>query len=465
VKRQIVCISCALGTLVLSTPGVARLAAQGGADFGLFVEDQLSAHAEQLFGVNKPLAQSALGPFNGADGTQAIELAGNDHPTHLFVCDESSSSPSVQRVDLEASPSSNATTIVTGLSSCDPVRRTPWGTIVVGEETTSGGLYEILSPLSIVSPIAVLNRTTGATSDARVVKRKAVGQLAWEGNVILPDGTMYMGDELRPGSGNPGGGIYKFVPDTPYAGGAPISLAYQSPFASGQLYGLRLGSAGDNGQGTEIGQGAWVPINVATYIDASSNIPLRPAQAALKLTGYYRPEDMERDSLAADHGQVRVCWTATGRMSNGGGSTKESGSIYGEVMCLTDDPNPAPGGGTIPTVQRFIAGDRQANYFDNLAFQPHTGNLIVLEDGEVEVVKSDGTTELRGNDIWLCLPDGQDRDVQSDGCIRVVSLKDTSSEPTGFIFTGDGRAAFVNLQHRATGVGALLKITGFKVPE
>ena len=87
----------------------------------------------------------------------------------------------------------------------------------------------------------------------------------------------------------------------------------------------------------------------------------------------------------------------------------------------------------------------------------------MTEDGEVEVVKEDGTTELRGNDILLCLPDGDDDDVQSDGCVRLASLRDTSSEPTGIIFSGDGESMFVSLQHRATGVGALLKISGFDV--
>ena len=45
--------------------------------------------------------------------------------------------------------------------------------------------------------------------------------------------------------------------------------------------------------------------------------------------------------------------------------------------------------------------------YDNVAFQPHTGNLVVLEDGAVTAVKSaDRSTELRGNDLWICLPDG-----------------------------------------------------------
>ncbi len=458
------------------------------ADFGAWVQQQLHAHSEQLFGIIDPLDESALGPYTGANSANAIVLAkqlkaevistavhfsadqiafwpSDDAPKFLYVCDESSSNPSVQRVDLSKAANANATTIVTGLSSCDPVRRTPWGSIVVAEEAGStGGFYELMDPASVSSPIAVTNRATGATSDARLVKRKAVGSLSWEGIGILPDGTMYFGDELRPGGGVPGGAIYKFVPDSPYGGGYQITMASLSPFASGSLYGLRVGSTGDNGQGTEIGQGVWVSIDTVPYLDASGNVILRNAQGALHFTGYYRPEDMDQDPLAADAGQVRMCWTNTGRMSNGGGSVVETGATLGEVMCLVDFPGNSPSG-AIPIVTRFLSGDYQANYFDNLDFQPHTGNLAVLEDGEVEVVKPNGSKELRGNDVWLCLRDGADRDVQSDGCIRIMSLRDTDSEPTGWIFTGSGEAAFVSLQHRSTNQGALLKISGFKVRE
>jgi hypothetical protein len=74
-------------------------------------------------------------------------------------------------------------------------------------------MYEIFQPDTITTPLAVTDRAKGLTSDARLVKRKPLGQLAFEGQAILPDGTMYFGDELRPGGGNPGGAIYKFVPD------------------------------------------------------------------------------------------------------------------------------------------------------------------------------------------------------------------------------------------------------------
>ena len=105
--------------------------------------------------------------------------------------------------------------------------------------------------------------------------------------------------------------------------------------------------------------------------------------------------------------------------------------------------------------------------FDNVAFQPHTGNLVVLEDGPTSIINAQGKSEPRGNDLWICLPDGADDNNQTDGCVRFASLRDTSSEPTGFIFLGSGESAFVNLQHRdsdnAAGRGSLIKISGFKV--
>src|SRR4029077_14472684 len=165
-------------------------------DFGTFVEDTLSDHAEQLFGCKHPLEQRALGPYSGPDNLQAIQVApglhvslvsssvasaadqiamwpDDDNPTFLFVCDEETSNPAVQRVDLSRPADSNATTIVTGLSSCDPVRLTPWGTILVGEVAgATGGLYEIIDPLKITAPINVTDRGAGTTSDPlHLVKR------------------------------------------------------------------------------------------------------------------------------------------------------------------------------------------------------------------------------------------------------------------------------------------------------
>ena len=187
------------------------------------------------------------------------------HPTHLFVCDEETSVPAVQRVDLSKPANANATTIVTGLSACDPVRRTPWGTIIVAEEAgATGGFYEILDPLSINAPINVSNRDLGTTSDPmHLVKRKAVGSLSFESFAIKPDGTMIYGDELAPSGGNAGGGIYKFVPAVPFTGGPNVTIPAQSPLRPGTIFGLRVAASGSSnwGQGAETGKGTWTLVN------------------------------------------------------------------------------------------------------------------------------------------------------------------------------------------------------------
>ena len=70
----------------------------------------------------------------------------------------------------------------------------------------------------------------------------------------------------------------------------------------------------------------------------------------------------------------------------------------------------------------------------------------------------------------LSFPDGDDDDVQTDGCVRFASTRDTSAEPSGFIFLGSGESAFLSIQHRAANDrlgganhGALIKISGFDV--
>ena len=47
----------------------------------------------------------------------------------------------------------------------------------------------------------------------------------------------------------------------------------------------------------------------------------------------------------------------------------------------------------------------------------------------------------------VALPDGADRDIKTDGCVKILSVRDQSAEPTGFAFSGDGRTAFLSVQH------------------
>ncbi len=183
---------------------------------------------------------------------------------------------------------------------------------------------------------------------------------------------------------------------------------------------------------------------------ASARSTARTAAA----TGYYRPEDLHQDPKFSDPDNanaIRFCWTNT---------QNESAGSFGEVVCGIDaSPNTASPTSRTVLVYRLIEGDEDMNQPDNLEFQPVTGNVYVIEDHP-------------NGDIWACLPDGADRDLKSDGCVKMLSVKDSSAEPTGFIFDPTGTVAYVAIQHSAD-VGMplfdgyatddILKITGFKV--
>jgi hypothetical protein len=115
-------------------------------------------------------------------------------------------------------------------------------------------------------------------------------------------------------------------------------------------------------------------------------------------------------------------------------------------------------GYAVATANRFVEGDADFNSVDNLAFQPGSGIMYVIEDHA-------------NGDIFACLPDGEDRDVKTDGCVKVLSVKDSSAEPTGLIFSADGTTAYLSIQHSDDAnmpkvddypTDDILKITGFK---
>ena len=213
---------------------------------------------------------------------------------------------------------------------------------------------------------------------------------------------------------------------------------------AGSVYALQV-SCVDNtqqyGQGCEIGNAAWVSVTAANArTDARTN----------GATGYYRPEDLHDDPTYQGPG-VRFCWTNTGN---------EDGANYAEVVCGVDEaPLTASATQRTVVVNRFVEGDFDFNSFDNLDFQPGTGILYVIEDHD-------------NGDIFACLPDGLDRDIKTDGCVRMLSVKDSSAEPTGFIFSADGTTAYVSIQHSndtnmpqvdSYGTDDVIKITGFQV--
>lgn len=461
-------------------------------DFGMQTEHRLSKDADKLFGIEAPIVDSAApttGPYrtlrqraadqvivaeglkveyltrNAADNTDMMVFWPNDkQPTHLITAievfeprvigknpDNSDKwTPSVQRIRLS---DGKVEVIVRGLAGADGIRRTAWGTIVVAEEVSDGGLYEIFDPIETTEQ-TVLNRATGISTDpAHIVKRTALPTMAWEGIGLLPSGVLIAGDELRPGSGTPdtdGGALFKFVPSAMYTGNGKIDRPSQSPLAAGSVYALQVSCRNDRqqfGQGCEIGAGAWLPINAATA---------RANADAAGATGFYRPEDLEIDPHFIDASQpdaVRFCWTNTGN---------EGAQHYGEVLCGIDRaPMSADAQQRSVAINRFVEGDADFNQPDNIAFQPSSRNVFVIEDHP-------------NGDIFACLPDGGDRDIKSDGCVKILSVKDSSAEPTGFFFAPDGKTAYLSImhsddtnmpRHNDFGTDDILKITGFEEPK
>jgi secreted PhoX family phosphatase len=468
VTKQLLCAAlCAAATGTASA-----------ADFGHAVETLAKVAAPLLFGTHGTLDKSSTKSLTAdeanANPARLVTVASGlhvsvvsahpalgpnidmrvlwpkDHPTHLIACNEQGAAQvGVQRISLATGVPE--TIIASGLTSCDPVRATPWGTITVGEENGANGrTFEILDPLATTGVTVSGSGATTTTSDpTHVAYRPALGQLAFEGTAFLPNGVMYSTDENRPGNGNPGGAIFKFVPATLWTGTASIVNLDQSPLVAGSLYGLRVGRRSSNtdyGQGNEFGRGTWVPVT------GTAPINLRAAGATLKLTSYYRPEDMDLDQKALAAGNVRFCGNNTGDDTAGGDNH------FGEIYCVTDGTvEEAAAGTSVPEYQPLMIGNLEFAMIDNIAYQPGRGNWLIHEDGEGSTY-----TPARNNDIWDCLDDGDDEDNLADACVRVMTLNDLTAESTGGIFDAAGKAYYFSVQHNITGHGVVVKVTGWR---
>lgn len=459
--------------------GIPAAEAFFGFDFGKQVEHDLEAQSNQLFGVNETIDHSSTQSIDAATAqsnpskllTLAKHLKGrivtdaaapnidmmalwpNDqNPKWIIACNEQgTTNPGVQRIRLS---DGLVETILTGTTSCDPLHRTPWGTILFGEEaggsSTGGGrVYELINPLDTTG--VTLDRTTGTFSggvgSANFAVRPALGRNSYEGLAIYANGIVYYGNELRPSNGTPGGAYYKFVPTTlrdPNSG--PISNLAQSPLASGKIYGLRLGLRGgtpgnDYGQATQTGLGVW--LEMTTGPDN-----LQAEAIAKKLTGFYRPEDLAIDLEALKKGNVHFCGNNTGN--------EGEDHNWGEAICISDGTlSQAATNAAVPELQFFVMGTSELAMADNIAYQPGEGNWIIMEDSDTDV-------SGHNNDIWDCLEDGADDGTLSDGCVRIATLNDLGAEWTGGVFDASGKRFFVSVQHNVTGKGVVVEITGWK---
>jgi hypothetical protein len=473
--RKRIAVLAAVFSVIALAAGVAA----AGTDFGQFVQRQLADQSNKLYGVSGPLKASSTRSITKeqaqADPRDLATVARSlrvrvvsagvappnldqlafwpdaRHPKWLITCNEQEpADPGLVRINLATGAS---TTIVTGTTECDPVRATPWGTILFGEEAGAGPdggrLYELIDPLHTTG--VTLDRTTGSfsggTGAANLVSRSAaLGRLSFEGLAIYANGLTYYSEDLGPTAGAAGGAHYKFIPATLRdPGDGPITSLDQSPYASpGKVFGLRIGTGSGFGQGAQYGQGTWVPL------PGSPDPDLRANGAAQHLTGYARPEDFDIDGAALAGSRVRYCAAHSGN---------EPVELWGEIVCFSDGTiQQAAANTATPQAQLFVEGSPAFAMPDNVAYQPGRGNWIFHEDASTD-------TPLQGphnNDLWDCLPDGADPDLQSDGCVRVATLNDLTAEWTGGIFDASGRHFYVSVQHNISGAGTILDITGWK---
>ena len=497
---------------VLSLAITAALAAStaNALDFGQKIEQQAKTQSLALFGTLGTLgASSTAQAASTAAGCDLISVAAgltcnvvsekpnlganidmmalypnSTNPTHLIACNEQgASNVGVQRIRLSDGVVEDI--ISSGLTSCDPVELTPWGTVIVGEEAgTNGRMFEILDPLA-TSGVTVTGAglSTVVSDNTHVRYLNALGQLSFEGISVLSNGVAYYQDENRPGNGNGGGGYFKFIPTTLWTGGAPITDLNNSPLASGRVFALRLGRNSNNtdfGQGNNAGRGVWVEVTdgqfgSSTTTPSVNRINLRAAALTLKATTGYRPEDQDIDLKAASLGKVRVCGTNTGQDSTAAASNGDNN--FGTTFCITDGSiagaaviNTATqtvsgvgyvvnsgAGASIPEYQTLVEHFLDFGMPDNVAYQPGRGNWLINEDGDGATY-----TPARNNDIWSCLDDGADKDQLSDACVKVATLNDLNAETTGGLFNATGKEYYVSIQHNVTGHGVVVKITGWQ---
>jgi hypothetical protein len=378
-------------------------------------------------------------------------------PTHIIACNEQGAADvGVQRINLSTGVAENI--IASGLTSCDPVEITAWGTIIVGEENGSNGrMFEILDPLHTTGVTVTGSGAATVVSDATHVQfLGALGQLSFEGISVLPNGVVYYQDENRPSASSAGGGYFKFIPTNLWTGGAPITNLANSPLAAGEIYGLRLGrNSGntDTGLANHVGRGVWADAGAST---SAAPLNLRALATTLKLSAGYRPEDQDIDKAALAHGKVRVCGTNTGQDVSD--STTSGDNNFGETFCLTDGTlAEASTNAAVPEYQLLVSNFRDFGMPDNIAYQPGRGNWLIHEDGEGATY-----TPARNNDIWDCLDDGADADQLADACVKVMTLNDLTAESTGGVFDATGKAYYFSVQHNITDHGVIVKVTGWR---
>ncbi len=209
-----------------------------------------------------------------------------------------------------SAPRSNATHDLHGPRLVRPGFAEPWGTVIADEEAgATGGLYEILDPASITTPIDVTDSANGTTTDpGHLEKRNAAGSLSFESIAIEHDGTMICESSRRTTATQArhvqvraDGPLHRHRPAADRAGPALAAGVWQ-----------RVRVCASRRTVAELARalksaGRRVAIDTApAWSMPPGHIVLRNAQLLQKLTGFYRLEDLDLGPIALRKGVVRA---------------------------------------------------------------------------------------------------------------------------------------------------------------
>jgi len=368
---------------------------------------------------------------------------GPDAGRFLFMPFETGTA-GVQRIDTQ-DPNYNTRTVTVvqpgtqGFVNGDPSRWAPWGGYLTGEESwgtgsVKGRLFEVTNPI------------TAGQYGGHFVWRTIVPRVSHEGLAFDKDNTLYFVDELN------GGSIYKYV------SAIPDAASGDEFFAAGQTFALRVGAGGQNegNNGPAItGSAAWVAITNATgsaITGVSTVLPdgtidgrVSADNAAVRATGYNRPEDIEIQTLA--DGTQLLYFNTTDSDTNAIGSDGTSRTydlnLSTNVVGLFAAPQ------TIDLATGAAAGGAFRNA-DNLAID-HEGNMYIVED----------RPGAEDDDIWFALDLNKDGDLTDpgEGIARWASNGTVGSEFTGLYFDlRNPNTAYVNIQHPDSDVDRTIEI-------
>ena len=392
--------------------------------------------------IEADINQSVVRAYAGNTASMWDMLAYDPTGRYVFIPHESAVGAGVSRYD---SVTDTTQTLFKGDASgnfasdedfgaFDPVRWTPNGTLIAGEEWAgTGRLVEICNPLDPAPADATAAALTSGdcvndpSADYQVLSDMPLSsQEGISFSLDNPNGVMYFVDEDRSGS------IYKSVFVTP------------GDYSKAQTYVLKVtaftGDVSlqfrDDAIDTlpRVGAATWEPITDANGdplpgVTDPTSAPFAAADSADDVGGtpYGRPEDTTITRLA--NGNEVIYFTATSENAVYGIEETANGPF---VRLFAQGPISRADGGSVaqgpetPSNEGFAPTTAEMNSPDNLA-QDSLGNIYIIEDSP-----NTTTVGADGGDIWFA------RDTNNDGVAESIdhflSLQVNRSEATGMIF-------------------------------